>query len=676
MIRVTYKKPLMNIFTVILLAITMIVVSTGAAFAQRVYHHPHGPHESYTPTLLPRAPYLPQSPGLDSVIRYDFTITLRDSVIIDCLKYIPFGLTPPTGGWPTVIMCHGYGDNKETLAKFCHDQATYGYYTATYSMRGQGNSGGLSNLISNVEMQDLLEFITYVKNDSLNGSNPGNILIMGGSQGGLIPYMAACNGAPVKTIISALAPPNFASSWIENGCIKMTLLWTVTYTPDTARYDALVSQFPVWIYANNKEKWDSLAYWLPIGRDFMNQVPNNHVPMIIEGSWQDKFFNADGLMQGASLMQAPFRQYIGAVIGHGGDQSTTENDWHMQFFNDWFFYWLFGVQNGTMDAPTYEYASTEYPRQNDMWSFAHDSSRIALPQISTNMRLYFNTNSRLTTSAATGSNTVSFANHVSGGLTMQQAVDDEFKGTDFTSRFQKATRVFTSSPLTTSLTWVGTPHVNLNYSSNANTFCQYNFQIYEVTPGGQADFITRINFTDRNYVKNNKRTINIKGQSHSHIFQAGDRIRVIVTNLDTAPPDSTFLATNPFVLPVLINSTNTMYLNNSMYLDLPVKTTAGNQVLALKDEEATQPYAFSLRQNYPNPFNPVTTIEFSIPNSAKVELKVYDLLGREVATLVNEYKQAGNYNIQFNALSLASGVYFYKITAGSFQDVKKMILIK
>lgn len=259
---------------------------------------------------------------------------------------------------------------------------------------------------------------------------------------------------------------------------------------------------------------------------------------------------------------------------------------------------------------------------------------------------------------------------------MQQAVDDEFKGTDFTSRFTKATKVFTSTPLTNSLTWVGTPHVNLDYNSNANTFCQYNFQIYEVKPGGQADFITRINFTDRNYVKNNRRTVYIKGQSHSHIFQAGDRIRVVVTNLDTAPPDSTFLATNPFVLPVLINSTNTMHLSNLMYLDLPVKTTAGNQVLAIKDEEVTQPYAFSLRQNYPNPFNPSTTIDFSIPNSSKVELKVYDLLGREVATLVNEYKQAGNYSVQFNALSLASGVYFYKIASGNFQDVKKMILIK
>ena len=69
--------------------------------------------------LLPRINWQ-NSPGPDSVIRYDFTITLRDGVILDCLKYIPYGVTAPAGGFPTVIMCHGYGDNKNTLAGFCH----------------------------------------------------------------------------------------------------------------------------------------------------------------------------------------------------------------------------------------------------------------------------------------------------------------------------------------------------------------------------------------------------------------------------------------------------------------------------------------------------------------------------------------------------------------------------
>src|ERR1051326_6243802 len=100
--------------------------------------------ESYNFPLLPNYSTLS---ALDSVVRTDFTVTTRDGIILDALKYIPVGQAP-AGGWPTVIMVHGYGDNKETLAKFCHDQAQYGYYTTTFSVRGQGHSGGLSNLIS------------------------------------------------------------------------------------------------------------------------------------------------------------------------------------------------------------------------------------------------------------------------------------------------------------------------------------------------------------------------------------------------------------------------------------------------------------------------------------------------------------------------------------------------
>ncbi len=87
-------------------------------------------------------------------------------------------------------------------------------------------------------------------------------------------------------------------------------------------------------------------------------------------------------------------------------------------------------------------------------------------------------------------------------------------------------------------------------------------------------------------------------------------------------------------------------------------------------------YTYELKQNYPNPFNPVTNIQYQIVNQGMVTLKVYDLLGREVKTLVNEIKSPGKYLVSFDASSLSSGVYFYKISAGEFSDVKRMVLIK
>ncbi len=85
---------------------------------------------------------------------------------------------------------------------------------------------------------------------------------------------------------------------------------------------------------------------------------------------------------------------------------------------------------------------------------------------------------------------------------------------------------------------------------------------------------------------------------------------------------------------------------------------------------------YKLNQNYPNPFNPSTTISFSIPVQGNVSLKIYDLLGKEVVTLVDELKSAGNYQITFDAAQLASGMYFYKLEASNFSQTKKMILLK
>jgi len=85
---------------------------------------------------------------------------------------------------------------------------------------------------------------------------------------------------------------------------------------------------------------------------------------------------------------------------------------------------------------------------------------------------------------------------------------------------------------------------------------------------------------------------------------------------------------------------------------------------------------FELAKNYPNPFNPSTMISYQLPKTSNVELFVYNLLGQKVATLVSKKQQAGRYNVQWDASRFASGVYYYRIEAGKFQDVKKMILLR
>ena len=105
--------------------------------------------------------------------------------------------------------------------------------------------------------------------------------------------------------------------------------------------------------------------------------------------------------------------------------------------------------------------------------------------------------------------------------------------------------------------------------------------------------------------------------------------------------------------------------------ELPPTPPDGNDA-----KQGTIPTTYALEQNYPNPFNPTTIINYSIPQQAFVRLTVFNVLGEEVATLVNEMQNAGNRSVEFNANNFPSGIYFYKVNAGTFSDMKKMILLK
>ena len=105
------------------------------------------------------------------------------------------------------------------------------------------------------------------------------------------------------------------------------------------------------------------------------------------------------------------------------------------------------------------------------------------------------------------------------------------------------------------------------------------------------------------------------------------------------------------------------------------KTNIGGVVTGV-DELIHLPIEFTLFQNYPNPFNPSTKISWQSPVSSWQTLKIYDLLGNEVVTLLDEYRNAGSYVMNFDASSLASGIYFYQLRAGSYSSTKKLILMK
>jgi hypothetical protein len=170
------------------------------------------------------------------------------------------------------------------------------------------------------------------------------------------------------------------------------------------------------------------------------------------------------------------------------------------------------------------------------------------------------------------------------------------------------------------------------------------------------------------------------GTSYSVLVRLGE------AQMNTAPgscthpfiPIATDWGTRNYLLPAGTNKISFeghSGFGDDVYLD-SIGTRNGCNPVGISNNNQTVPKIYSLSQNYPNPFNPSTKIQFALPKSGTVKLVVYDILGAEVTKLINGYQQAGNHSVIFNGDKLASGVYFYKIEAGEFIEMKKMVLIK
>lgn len=504
-----------------------------------------------------------------NVVRTDLTLPMTDGVMLDCTKFIPEGITKESS-LAAVIFCHGFGGSKNDAIPFAEGLAKLGYYTFTFSMRGQGNSQGYSNLISSTEMNDMLKVIEYVKKEPVTKDD--RIALSGSSQGGIISFMAGCSGADVRCIISDLASPEFASDWIENGCVKTTLFWSINYDSSIVRYNDEVKQYRNWILFDSRENWEKLSKSIIKDRDFPDKVSNLKAPIFITNNWQDKFFNALGMLRASQNIKVPFQMNFSAVQGHGSDTSGAEIAFHSKRMNDWLEYWLFDIKNGVADSAKFYYAVSSNPIIFSHWTYTKYSSNVWPPPGTTNIKFYFHPGMKLSMETnETDVDTASFTNDVRDkSLTMLSALYNKFTGNDFNTKFQKNYIFFETKPLEKDLQLTGAPRVNLVYSSSAD-ICQYNFQIWEVTPEGNMNFVTRVNFTDRDYEKNSEKTESFYGQAHSHLFKKGNKIRVYITNIDNGPDDA-FLKTNPYVLPILKRAKNFIYMDGSdgSYIEFPV----------------------------------------------------------------------------------------------------------
>lgn len=609
-------------------------------------------------------------------VQTDFTLTMADGTILDCTKFTATG-TPPSGGWPAMVFCHGYGGSKDEVMTDAEDLSSNGYFTICYSMRGQGESTGLSNLISTTEMYDFVSIVNYVKSQS--GINPNKVGGIGASQGGIIPFMASCyNPGLLRCVISDVGTPRLGSDWITNNSVKMTLLWSLSYDATLVRYNNQVTAYRNWILEDTPAKLDSLRYYMPLNREFNTKIAQNTTPVFISTVWQDKFFSTYPYLESVYSFANPYRFYMGVFDAHGADANADEGAYHDEVTTNWVDYYLGGVANGAPDSLRFTYASSSYPRDVDGWTWKRYSTNTWPPAGVNDVKFYFHPNGVINNKIhTTQPDTIGMLNDIKdNSLTMTEAVNYEFTGTVFDTKFGKTELTFETNPLVADARMIGTPFVSLHYLPSANV-AQFNFQIYEIKAGEDPYLIGRANYTDRNVSGGVLKHISFYGTSFSHIFQAGSKIKVVLTNLDNIADDP-FLRTNPYVLPSLKRASNRIYTNpaNPSYIQLPLINYIDVNVNPISSEV---PSSIELFQNYPNPFNPVTNIKFSIPekyNGSNVKLTVYDIKGQEIKTLINENLSAGVYQTSFDGKNLSSGVYFYSLSVKDFKQTKRLLLVK
>ncbi len=236
----------------------------------------------------------------------------------------------------------------------------------------------------------------------------------------------------------------------------------------------------------------------------------------------------------------------------------------------------------------------------------------------------------------------------------------------------------------------------VGYGFNTTNGLGYQMATFKLTG---ADILKALEFSVGTLDLNDEFQIQVSGMAYSYAPDqpVGSRLRSVTVGGAPIDPEKTYsVASNEFVLLMLsdfvspqvggITVTNPQIYPGVTEYQVVCAYIAARDTIEPKVEGRVTPVNekksdllprdFSLSQNYPNPFNPSTAITYRLAALSLVTLKVYDVLGREVTTLVNERENAGNHSVTFNASKLASGVYFYRIDAGQFHSTKKMVLLK
>jgi predicted acyl esterase len=603
--------------------------------------------------------------------KYVVTVPTTDGVLLDATYYVP-SAPQPKKGYPAIIFIHGFAFSKDETDASARIYAQLGYVTFTYSVRGHGNSTGLSTIMSTAERNDLATIVNYVRN--LPRVDARSVGITGGSQGGLHGLWAAADRLPVKAITADVIGPSWASDVLANGCYRSTLMYLLS--ANTVRYDPIRDSLFNYLLVDD---YDGFYNKFVPSRDIDRKAFTlSRTPLMLFGKWQDHYFRANEGINGYSIYRAKKdaeKLYVGTG-GHYSDDVWPEWNYQFGWITRWFNEFLKGQRTNFLKEPDITYAYSSLPMDTSgYFTWTERTLNTWPPPGITPVRFYLKSDGSASYSppAASSASRMLLNDYRDSTYTFYWAFWDDFQGDWFDSSFHQQSLVFQTTPLGKTVDWVGVPKMHLYVNSDGDKF-PVNAQVYEVDPSGKKYFVNRINYEARKNQPGTLRVIDAEGNAHAHQFKIGNSIRIELTNLDMT--NRKLLGYYPFVVPVFQRSQTwiSMEASHPSYIELPLLTGSLPKSVVLESNDV--PEKFNLAQNYPNPFNPTTDIEYAVLTAGHVSLKIFDVLGREITSLVDDVQQAGSYKATFNASNLASGIYFYRLITNETVQTKKMMLLK
>lgn len=596
----------------------------------------------------------------------DSVLIMNDGVPIETTLMLP-APPGPQKGFPAVVFIHGLGGNKDDIGLVGSVLTSRGYASLTYSVRGQGKSGGLSTIMGPREVEDLRAVVAYLR--SRPGVDADAIGIAGGSQGGVHAWIAAIERIPgVRCIATLLAPPSYAADLAPNNCIKQQLQAELTL--GTVRFDPLRDRIRSFVLAENT---DSIHAFM-MERDLAARVDSVSIPVIQGLGWKDVIFPVNGAIRAReSLVRRgiPVWSYFG-TNGHAEPVNLPEYIFTIEMVFTWFDHWLKGTSLPDAAVPRVVYA-------DDRPAWPHHETPVWPPAGSTTLRLYpgrgpHGGTGSLNPAPPGQTDTHPFSQTYDPSYLPEQAWDQGYKGAAFRSAFTSATTArFLSPPVADTMEITGSPAVQLTLTGDGGPF-QAHARIFHVTgvdTGIVWQLLTRCTMGITTSTPGGEITAGAEGEALSHRIPPGHHIGLEITSVDM------FDADRAHIIPYFRSSSAGLLTSPAgiSFVDLPLALTGGFAV-TVPPSQPRLPEAVVLHQNYPNPFNPSTTIRFATASSGPVRLDVWSITGQHVATLVDGPVAVGVHSIPFHSRGLASGLYVYRLTSREGTRARTMVLVR